>query len=294
MKPKVIVSLLTKDQEFQTMQAADAERAAQVAGLDIEILYAKNNSALQLEQLYKFVHAPQTGRPVAILAQPVAGEGLARVARDAAKAGIGWVLLNREAPYIGELRVEYPLLPIAIVTTDQMEVGRIQGRQFRALLPNGGNVLYVHGPSDTSAALQRTQGMEESIAGTHINIKAVFGEWTEASAEQAMISWLRFASSQQFRADLVGAQNDAMAVGARKAIAARRPEWMTLPFTGCDGLPQGGRRLVDEGQLAATVIVRSNTGPAIELIAAWVRATAIPAARITLPPSPYPVELKPK
>jgi ribose transport system substrate-binding protein len=293
MKPKVVVSLLTKDQEFQTMQAADAERAAAAAGLDIEIIYAKNNATLQLEQLYRFVNAPQQSRPAAIIAQPVSGQALARVARDAAKAGIGWVLLSREAPYVDALRIEYPQLPIAIVTTDQLEVGRIQGRQFRALLPNGGNVLYIHGPSDTSAALQRTQGMEESIAGAKINVKAAFGEWTEASGEQAVISWLRFTTSQQYRVDLIGAQNDAMAVGARKASAARRPEWLTLPFTGCDGLPQGGRRLVDEGQLAATVILQSNAGPAIDLVAAHLRTGTRASGRITLAPYPYPSELKP-
>jgi len=36
---------------------------------------------------------------------------------------------------------------------------------------------------------------------------------------------------------LAGAQNDAMAIGARKAIAALHPDWVNLPFTGCDGLP---------------------------------------------------------
>ncbi|MGZ8854112.1 MAG: hypothetical protein ACXW2X_12025, partial [Thermoanaerobaculia bacterium] len=115
----------------------------------------------------------------------------------------------------------------------------------------------------------------------------------EASGEQAVISWLRFTTSQQYRVDLIGAQNDAMAVGARKAIAARRPEWLTLPFTGCDGLPQGGRRLVDEGQLAATVTVQSNAGRAIDLVAAYLRAGSRAPGRITLAPHPYPSELRP-
>lgn len=290
-KPKVVASLLTKDQEFQVMQAADAERAAARAGLDIEVIYAKNNSTLQVEQIYRFVHAPEKMRPAAIITQTVAGEGLVRVARDAVHAGIGWVLLNRDVPYIDPLRAEYPRLPIAIVTTDPFDIGQIQGRQFRALLPNGGSVLYVHGPLDTSSAQQRLRGMEETIAGAKINVTSVGGEWTEASGERAVRSWLRLSSSQASSADLIGAQNDAMAVGARKAIGALRPEWLRLPFTGCDGLVDGGQRLVKEGQLVATIIVQSAAGPAVELVATQLRTGAQRTGRLVLPARPYPTNL---
>ncbi len=287
-KKKVIVSLLTKDQEFQLLQAADAESAAARAGLELEVVYGKNNSTLQLEQLYRFVNAPDSLRPVAIVVQSVGGDGLPRAARDAVKAGIGWILLNRDVPYIDSLRSEYPRLPIAIVTTDHREVGRIQGRQCRKLLPSGGHILYIQGPPDTSAARERLLGMQESIAGANIELKTLDGDWTESSGEHAVTGWLRLASSQQHAIHLVAAQNDAMAIGARKAIAARRPEWAGLPFAGCDGLPQGGQRLVREGQLAATVIVQSNTGPAIGLVAAHLEKGAAAPARLVLNPAPYP------
>jgi len=289
-KPKIIVSLLTKEQEFQVMQAADAERAAARAGFDIEVLYANNNTALQQERLYHFVHAPERSRPAAIVAQTVSGEGLPRVARDAVNAGIGWVLLSTDAPYIESLHAEFSALPIFVVTTDQLSIGRIQGRQFRSLLPSGGNIIYIQGRADTSAAQQRLQGMEEAIAGSKINVKVLTGEWTEASGERAVLSWLRLSSSENETLDLVAAQNDAMAVGARKAIASRRPEWLRLPFTGCDGLPDGGQRLVNEGQLAATVIMQSNAGPAIDLIAAQLNEGQPAPARVVLPPCGYPSE----
>src|SRR5688500_3238597 len=115
-KPKVIVSLLSKEQEFQAMQAADAEKAAARAGLAVEIVYARNNSTLQLEQLYKHLNATQVARPVAIVVQPVSDEALSRAARDAAKACIGFIVLSREPAYINELRREYPTLAIAVVT----------------------------------------------------------------------------------------------------------------------------------------------------------------------------------
>jgi ribose transport system substrate-binding protein len=291
MSSKIVVSLLTKDQEFQLLQAADAQAAVARAGFEIETLFANNNAALQMERLYHFVHAPEASRPAAIVVQTVAGDGVPRVARDAAKGGIGWVLLSRDVSYIDDLRAEYPELPIAIVTTDQLNIGRIQGRQFRSLLPGGGNILYLQGPADTSAGRQRLQGMQEAIEGARINVKVLNGEWTEASGERALLSWLRLSTSASESVSLIGAQNDAMAVGARKAIAARRPEWSQLPFTGVDGLPDGGQRLVNENVLAATVIVQSAAGPAIDLVAAQLRTRKPAPARVVLQAYGYPPSL---
>jgi ABC-type sugar transport system substrate-binding protein len=286
-RTKIIASLLTKDQEYQTMQGADAERAAARAGFDIEVLYAKNNSRLQVEQLYHFIRAPEQDRPLAIVVQTVVGEGLANVARDAAKGGIGWLLLNRDAPYIDSLRAEYPGLPIGIVTIDQQAIGGIQGRQFRGLLKDGGNILYIQGPADTSAAQQRLQAMQEAVAGAKIEVKVIKGEWTEESGEKSVTSWLR-QSSPSDRIDLIAAQNDAMVIGAQRAISARRPEWSKLPFAGCDGLAEGGQRLVNEHKLAATVVLPSTTGPAIDLVAGHQRSGAPLPPRTVLTPRPYP------
>jgi ABC-type sugar transport system substrate-binding protein len=287
-RQKIIVSLLSKDQEFQVLQAADAERAAALAGFDVDVVYANNNAVLQQERLFHFVQAQEKSRPVAIVAHSVAGDGLPRAAREAVKAGVGWVLLSRDVPYIDSLREQYPHLPIFIVSTDQMNIGRMQGQQFRSLLPAGGNIIYIQGPADTSAARQRLQGMEEAIAGSKINVKVLTGEWTEASGERALLSWLRLSSSEAETLDLVGAQNDAMAIGARKAIAARRPQSLQIPFTGVDGLLEGGQRLVNEGQLAATVIVPSNTGPAVDLVAAQLRTGQQAPARVVLSSRGYP------
>jgi ABC-type sugar transport system substrate-binding protein len=118
------------------------------------------------------------------------------------------------------------------------------------------------------------------------------GRWTESSGEEAVSSWLSLKSSEVTQLALVGCQNDAMAVGAARALAARRDrrDLTRVPITGCDGLPAGGRRLVDEGQLAATVVVASNTGPAIRLVAQCL-ATGRPApAETLLPVESYPSE----
>jgi len=289
-KARLVASFLSEDQEFQVMQAADARLAAERAGLELEVVFADNNAVLQIQQLFQHVHAPEAERPAGIIVETVVGEGLERVARNAARAGIGWVLLNRNVPYLEVLRKEHPKIPISMVTSDQLGIGRIQGRQFRALLPEGGSVLYVQGPPDTSAAKERLQGMQEAILGTKIQTKVLTAEWTEASAEKAVMAWLRLKTSEGFNPGLVGCQNDAMALGAKKALTAHRKEWGRLPFTGCDGLPEGGQRLVNMQQLAATIVVPSNAGPAVELLAAHLRTGEPVPPRLVLAGRSHPPE----
>ncbi len=290
MTQKVVVSLITKGQEFQELQAADAVQAGRRLGLDVVVLFAENNAVLQIQQLFHFVHASETERPAAIVTETVTGEGLERVARNAVRAGIGWVLINRKVAYLDSLRSEHPQLPVCMVSTDQEEVGRIQARQFRALLPKGGSVLYLQGPPDTSVAQDRLHGTQQGLSGSGLNLKVLNGDWTEESGEKAVSSWLRLKTSEEFHFDLVGAQNDSMAVGARHAITAARGGRPGVPFTGCDGLPEGGRKLVDQAVLAATVVTPSNTGPALERLASWMRSGELPPRDVLLEPRSYPAE----
>jgi ABC-type sugar transport system substrate-binding protein len=289
MKPRVVVALLSKEQEFQLLQARDAEAAASRNGFEIEVVYADLNPLEQIHQLFTFIHAPAEERPAAIVVETVVGEGLERVARNAVQSGIGWVLLNRTVPYLEALREKHPGHLIGAVGTDQLEVGRIQGRQLKVLLPAGGNVLYVQGPSDTSVAQERLRGAQETIAGTNIELHVLSGQWTEASGEKAVRGWLRLRSSDTLPPDVVASQNDAMALGARRAMEALAPDRASVPFTGCDGLSEGGQRMVRDGTLAATVVTPSNTGPALDLVAKALRGEPV-GYEVTLEPVSYPEE----
>jgi len=291
MSARLLVSLLAGDQEFQRLQADDARTAAARSGLTVDIVFAESSAILQIQQLYKAIHRPAEERPRAIIVETVVGEGLERVARAATQAGIGWVLINRRVSYLEDLRRRHPELPISSVGTDQVEIGRIQARQFRALVPSGeALVLYLQGPPDTSVARERLQGAQEGLSGSGIQLRVLDGDWTELGGGKAVESWLRLRTSEGVRPDLVGSQNDAMAVGARRVLqrAGARPELARLRFTGCDGLVDGGQRLVGTGELAATVITPSNTGPAVDLVARALRSKSSPPAEMVLPPISYP------
>jgi ribose transport system substrate-binding protein len=183
----------------------------------------------------------------------------------------------------------HPGLPIAMVGTDQKEVGRIQGRQCRALCPGGGRALCVRGPEYSSVAADRFTGLQEAL-GAGFEVRALNGDWTDGGGEHAVASWLRLSTATAFRPDVVACQNDSMAVGARRALARHHPGWGSAPFLGCDGLPEGGQKMVAVGELAATIVTASNTGPALELVSRWMRTGEIPPAEILLPPRSYPPE----
>jgi ABC-type sugar transport system substrate-binding protein len=212
------------------------------------------------------------------------------VARNAVKAGIGWVLVNTSADYPEELRRAHPELPISSIGGDQKEIGRIQGRQVRRLLPRGGAILCVQGPADSTPALGRAEGLADALGPGSYQLKVVSGDWTEEGGARAMRSWLRLSTVELFRPDVVVCQNDMMAVGARRALEEQRREWAHAAFLGCDGLPQGGQRHVEAQRLAATVVIPSSTGPALELLATWLRDRKPPPAEILLSPSSFPPE----
>jgi ABC-type sugar transport system substrate-binding protein len=94
-------------------------------------------------------------------------------------------------------------------------------------------------------------------------------------------------------ADLVGAQNDLMAMGAKRAFeamkaSAERDKWLALPFTGVDGLSKTGLAWVRSGQLAATVIVPTNTGQAISMMAEALETGRTVPERSTTVPESFP------
>ena len=287
--PKVVVALLNADQEFQQLQARDARESAARLKLDVEVCFAEGHAVVQIQQLFKHIHAPEAERPAAIVVEPATGEGLERVARNAVKAGIGWILVNARVTYVDELRQAYPALPIATLGADQKEIGRIQGRQCRALLPGGGRVLCVQGPADSAATAGRLEGLKETL-GPGFEIRGVNGDWTEAGGGKAVVSWLRLKTAEAFQPDVVACQNDSMAVGARKALREHRLDWGALAFLGCDGLPEGGQKMVAEGALVATVVTPSNTGPALEVVARWLQAQQLPPREVRLAARSHPPE----
>lgn len=298
-KLRILVSLTTNDNDYQIEQANSAQQTARKLGVDLQIVYADNDAITQSTQILKALQSDEMQRPNAIAFEPVGGTALPQVARAAASANIGWAVLNRDASYIPELR-RSTSAPFFAVSSDHIEIGRIQGRQFAALLPKGGSILYVQGPAENSAAKERTLGMQETKP-SNIHSILLRAQWTEESSQRSVRSWLKLSTSQKSAVDLVAAQDDSMAIGARKAFEeltneSQRERWLKLPFAGCDGLPQTGEAWVRSGLLAATVFVPPNTGLAIEMLVDAIQNGKKPAERALTVPVSIPAfdQLKPR
>jgi len=85
-KLRIVVSLTTKDNDYQLEQAKAAEETAQRLAVDIQILYAENDAINQSTQLLRVIQSTPQDRPNAIVFEPVGGTALPQVAKAAAAA----------------------------------------------------------------------------------------------------------------------------------------------------------------------------------------------------------------
>jgi ABC-type sugar transport system substrate-binding protein len=286
-KLNVVVALTTRDNDYQAEQAAAVAEMAAKLGATLQVVYADNEAVKQTQQLIKIIQDPGP-KPHAILVEPV-GTGMPQVAKAAVAAGIGWGVINSDPDYIADLR-RSGSVPVFSVSTDQFEVGRIQGKQLGVLVASG-NVVYIEGPSNSTAAQHRTKGML-STKPAGVELKTLKGDWTEQSANHVVKSWLSLGSTRQMQIRAVICQNDAMAMGARKAFVdlteKDREAWLNAPFTGCDGVTKTGQEWVRRGLLRATIITAPAAGVALEILAKGVASVTMPPDRTLLPPRSFP------
>jgi ABC-type sugar transport system substrate-binding protein len=284
---KVMVFLLEEHQEYQQFLAEEACLVGKRHGLEVQVVWARNSPTAQLRDIMQAVSTTGSARPAAVIVEPAAAAGYDGAATEAAEAGVGWVQLTDRPAALERLQEKFPGRLIASVGADHDEIGRLQARLFRTLLPAGGRLVYVEGPSLSFAVLHRRNAMERGLpsSGFHI-VKVLSGDWTGASAEKAATFWLKLGAKTE-RPALVGCQNDEMALGVRRAFLALRPDWEDVLYTGVDGLPQGGQLAVRQGLLAATIVVPPPTGPAVELVARVLRGEPFPPY-LLIPPHPHP------
>jgi ABC-type sugar transport system substrate-binding protein len=281
---RVVLALVDEANQFQQLLRAEAETEAAKAGLRLETLFTGESLAEHLGALRRLIVTAET-RPRALLVMAVRDHGLEKVMREAAAAGVHFVFLNAVEDDLGAVQREFPAVSISTVCPDEVETGRVQGRQMQALVPAGRRVLYIQGSPRSLASRQRTAGMQETTAG---------------AAFEVVREWLRFAVGGRRPFDLVVCQNDHMAGGALEALAAAARESgqkdvERISVAGCDGAPEIGQRMVREGHLVATVVLPRVAGPAVGKIAALLARGERPAPLITHAATSFPPleELKP-
>jgi ribose transport system substrate-binding protein len=287
-KLKFLVSLRKRESSYQRQNAAAVQEAANRLGVEVEIVFAGNDAINQSDELLKVIHSSL--KPDGILCAPV-GTTMMQVARSAAGAGIGWAILSREVPYIEDLRRSYQT-PMFSVRIDHKEVGRIQARQMAALLPQGGLALCLLGPSGHPNTEERLSSML-SVKPANIQLKTLTADWTQQGAYNAVTRWLRLRTRRDAPVNLIAAQNDEMAIGARRALRHEVPadeleSWMDLPYLGSVCCPDTGPEWIRQGLLTASIINPSTADVALERMAQAIQTNIQPPARTLLVPTSYP------
>jgi ABC-type sugar transport system substrate-binding protein len=278
---------------YEQLCAREAQVSCAKLRFDLTVRFA--DGAPQVRDIHAAVTATGAQRPDVIVVMPVQETGLKALCEHALIDGIGWVFLNRLGWSLGRLQKAYPQSPVGVVAPDQLEVGRIQGRQLLALLPAGGDVLYVKGRMSNSSTSEREQGMQEVIGRSKVRLVATLdGSWTTVTSERATEAWL--AGPTAHKIDAIACQNDLMALGAVNALARFRSAHglvgRRIPVLGCDGLATVGKRLVDDGTLASTIVLPATTTRALSLVSHFFATRTQLPARAALPPEPYPNEMR--
>jgi hypothetical protein len=277
-----------ENDHYQLLQEETARATGARLSLRIEVAWAPAFD--QLRTMKKRLLEPPA--PDAVVVEPASLSATDLVLREL-RGRAGLVLLNAWSPAVEEAARSWDRAsPFGTVSTDHAEIGRVQGRQALRLA-RGGPVLCVTGPRRSSAAQERFEGLRATVGGEASLVDAEAGEWTEAAGIMAFGDWYRVFKSRGPSLAAVAAQSDELAVGVGSAIRAladpaHRAALAGAKLLGVDACPGYGRRLVDEGALAASVVTPPNTGFALELLRGfWTEGRPLPLRSFTAP-SPYP------
>ena len=134
----IALFLQSESNDYQQLLRDDCLDATRRHRMPVRVFCAANDAARQSEQIRDVLAECAADRPSVMLVSPVEETSLPDLATEAGRSGVGWVLLNRWSDILDGLRSQFPALPIFSVTPDQYEIGHVQGRQFRKLLPKGG------------------------------------------------------------------------------------------------------------------------------------------------------------
>ena len=160
MNGRITLALVDPDNPFQQLLSADAEAAAREAGLELHTIFTGESLTEHLAALRR-AFADPTHEPDALLVMAVRDQGLTHVVQEAAAAGVHWFFLNAVEDDFDPIRHRHPAIAITTVCPDEVETGRVQGRQLRALIGSGRRALYVQGNPRSLVSRLRTEGMRQ-------------------------------------------------------------------------------------------------------------------------------------
>jgi ABC-type sugar transport system substrate-binding protein len=232
----VSMANLTEPWRINMRDEINAE-AAHHANLRIVFTDAADSNSRQIQDVHTLL---SSGIDLLIIS-PNDSEALSPVITEAYHR-IPVVLLDRSV-----IGFDYTLF----IGPDNRLIGKQAGEYVTGLLgEKGGKVVEIMGRSGSPPVLDRSVGFRDAISPSRsiTIVGTIVADWLRDKAEDELSAWLK----RYGRVDVIFAQNDAMAEGARRA--AEKLGINGIRVVGIDGLPgpDGGIELVRSGALSAT------------------------------------------
>ena len=219
-----------RDAETESVKAAAAER-----GIDLKFSDAQQKQENQIKAIRSFIAQKVSG----ILLAPVVETGWEPVLKEAKKAGIPVVLLDRN------IKVSDPSLYTTFIGSNFILEGQRVAQWVAKKTGGKANIVELQGTVGASAAIDRQKGFTDEVAkypGLKI-IKSQSGDFNRAGGKQVMEAFLK---SDGDKINVVYAHNDDMAIGAIQAIeAAGKVPGKDIIVVSIDGVHDGFQALID-------------------------------------------------
>jgi ABC-type sugar transport system substrate-binding protein/signal transduction histidine kinase/AraC-like DNA-binding protein len=235
---------------FSQCTGDDEWRRAMLDGMQRELAFHNNtklifkdahaNSAVQVKHIEELL---QSGIQLLIVS-PNESDPLTPVIEKAFKKGVPVVVVDRRtsSPYY-----------TAYVGGDNYQVGKTVGEYATSLLGGKGKIIEITGLPRSSPASDRHRGLVDALAGQPgiQRVATLNGQWEKDIAKNE----LRKVLSRFPDLDLIFAQNEVMAMGAREVCNEILPD-RKIRVIGVDGLPGqfGDIQMVYDGLITATAL----------------------------------------
>ncbi|MFD2178911.1 ABC transporter substrate-binding protein [Veronia pacifica] len=195
------------ESSWRTAETQSIKEEAQKRGYTLKFSDAQQKQENQIKAIRSFI---AQGVDAIILA-PVVETGWERVLREAKKAKIPVILVDRG------IAVDDDSLYYTKVASDFIFEGRLAGSWLAQALHGQGKVVELQGSTGASAAIDRQKGFKEVVdLFPKLNIIATQnGEFTRTKGKEVMEAFLKAHGNN---IDAVYAHNDDMALGAIQAI----------------------------------------------------------------------------
>ena len=265
---KIVVgfSQIGAESSWRTAETNSIRGEAKKRGVVLKFSDAQQKQENQIKALKSFI----VQEVDAIILAPVVETGWEPVLREAKRAGIPVVLVDRG------VKVSDKSLYATLIASDFVEEGAMAAEWLAKKMKGKARIVELQGTPGAAPAIDRKKGFEEVLEdhpGMTI-IKSQSGDFTRAKGKEVMEAFLK---AEGKRIQAVYAHNDDMAIGAIQAIKeAGLVPGRDVVLVSIDGV-RGAFEAMIRGELDATVECNPLLGPAaFDAVETLVRGEKLP------------------